>query len=174
MTRPTLHQIVDMLDSQAQINNERLPGWAHMKVNFGRALRNECAELSAALGWTLGADVEPDYATARAVAVSIWRHTLSLSLKGMLGDREDAAKQIDENLRHYPRMEVMSVLGKNFTLSGLTLHEAVDMLSVFGALGYAFPALYENVMLGVGLTWVDVYGEVAGEITEVQPCVPTE
>lgn len=163
MTRPTVEQLVEQLQLQDRLNATMGdPKWLFSNYRWGRAIRIECAELTEHLGWKWWKKQEPNWPQAQLECVDIWHFMLSSTLVGAQGDHKAAAQEILTNL-DFPRMEVMNLLGKNVTLAGLTLHDAVDVLSMFAAAEYTFPALFEKVMEGCGLTWDELRRQYVGK-----------
>lgn len=115
-------------------------------------MRSACAQLSDCLGWELWAGREPAIVQAHSKLVDIWRFMLSHAMVSTVGDVQRAVDELNAGMV-FPHMEQMQILGKKFCISGMTLHEKVDILSAFASVGYTFPALFEAIMKDVGLSW---------------------
>lgn len=149
-------QLKEMLQLQDRLNLTVDPNWLTAKYPWHRAIRVEAAELTDHLGWKWWKKQEPDWDQARLEVVDIWHFMLSMFLQDAQGS-VDTAVQIFEAGMDVGDREIFDVLGKKFCLAGLTLHESVDVLSMFASLNYCFPKLFEQVMTGVGLTWTELH-----------------
>lgn len=162
MNRPIKEQLVEMLRMQDQLNSQVEPRWLFANFAWTRAIRVEAAELTEHLGWKWWKKQEPNWPQAQLECVDIWHFMMSAMLVSAQGDHASAADEILANLE-FPEREVMNLGGKSFTLAGLNLSEAVDILSVFAGLGYCFPALFERVMVGCGLSWGELRRQYVGK-----------
>lgn len=161
LTKPRL---VEMLRMQDKLNAAIDSRWLFANYAWGRAIRVEAGELTEHLAFKWWKKQEPNWAQARLEVIDIWHFMLSLALVDAQGSHNDAADTVLENLK-ISKMEVLEVLGRRFTLNGLTLHESVDVLSGFASFNYALPILFETVMTGVGLDWNSVYTQYIGKNT---------
>lgn len=164
MTALTKPQLLSMLRMQDQLNSAVDPKWLFANYAWGRAIRVEAGELTDHLGWKWWKEQKPNWEQARLECVDIWHFMLSLALVDAQGSHSDAADTVLENLK-ISKMEVLEVLGRRFTINGLALHEAVDVLSGFASFNFALPVLFESVMVGVGLTWESLYTQYVGKNT---------
>lgn len=161
--KPTIEQLTEMLQLQDRLNATMGdPKWLFSNYRWGRAIRIECAELTEHLGWKWWKKQEPNWAQAKLECVDIWHFMLSSALVSTAGQHRHAAREILTNL-DYPRMEVMNLMGKQITLGSLSLHDAVDVLSFFASVEYTFPAVFEIVMEGVGLSWAELRRQYVGK-----------
>lgn len=162
MKHPNIKQMVEMIQAVDRECGAKDHAWVSSKVDFGRALQSDAVLLNNALGWQLWQQDSPDYKVAAKLVHDLWFSTLALTMKGMQGHVQNAAEEAVKSLG-FPPMEVITIGGKSFTLAGLTLHENVDAVGLFGALGYAFPALLERILVGVNMDWAALYKKLVGK-----------
>jgi hypothetical protein len=163
MNRPDRVQMIELLKAVDAMNERAQSRWLFSGFNFARATRIDLAYLSVELG-SRGfgiAPASPDHARARPLMLAVIRWTLSMILIDQQGHHGKAQDAIIASM-NFPRKEIMNVLGRQFCLDGLTFNEALDISSMFASLGYTFVALTEQVMVGVGLTWDDVFQHFVG------------
>jgi hypothetical protein len=159
MIRPTEPQLVELLQATDKFIGVTSPRWMFDNMNFARAIRCELAELSKVMGWALRPTephAHPNYTAARLTVFVVLQHTFAMALISAQGRYINAAHEIAVNLQ-FPETEVMTVANKSFTLAGMTLHDSIDILSMFASLGYTFPALLERIMVGCGVSWDDMF-----------------
>ncbi len=152
MQRLTNDQLAEMVALQNALNCRVNPQWLVANYAWTRAIRVECAELSDHLGWKWWKKQTPNYAQAHIELVDIWHFMLSSALVDAGGDVEATVKTINQSIM-WPHSEVITILGRKFSIERSTLHEQIDMLSAFASAGYTFGALFEAIMVGTGLTW---------------------
>lgn len=156
---PARSQLIDMLKSVDLTNSQVEPRWLFKGYLLGRTLRVDLAYLSVYLGDVpMRPDArEVDYTRAREKLMDVWHWLCSMALLEHMGHYENAAEALESSMK-FSRTEVINVIGRSFTMAGLTLNEAVDTLSLFASLNYSFPALFEQIMIGCGSSWEDVHG----------------
>lgn len=156
-------QLRHMLYWQDRVNCQANGKWLFTNHPWLRAARIECARLSEVLGWNDSAP--PDYELAKVSMRLIWGFMLSASLVAVQGKLDDGVEQLRAGL-DFPPNEVMELAGRKFSLANLKLHDSIDILSAFASLGFSFPALFELVMVGIGMTWDDIYTAMEPEQQE--------
>lgn len=151
-------QLTNMLELQMRLNNQTFPDWLAANFAWTRAIRVECAEMTDHLGWKWWKHQERNVPAAAVELVDIWHFVLSSALVSAKGSVPLAAEDILTSMK-FPRLEVIGVLGKTFTLQGLSndAHGLIDMMSAFASVGYTFPPLVELLLPHVDLDWDKLY-----------------
>ena len=150
--------LTNMLELQTRLNNLTFPDWLAANFAWTRAIRVECAKITEHLGWKWWKKQERNVPAAAMELVDIWHFVLSAALSNTNGSVPQAADEILRSM-NFPRMEPVMVLGKVFTLNGLSQdpHGLIDMMSVFAGTGYSFPPLVDLLLPHVDLDWDKLY-----------------